>query len=284
MWVMLLLLSVVTPAPQPSPGAPLKTITNAHSTPFCTAFENNIRRGVQGVLVNDELFKRSGPVFSKAAHDMTLGGGISSSFNSMHPAQSDQDNPATTMDMSALDALGGAIVNNLQTIDRILNDSSRFPAPPKTQEDRQLAQLRTGLLALAKKQNDELNVISGTTNQYIFDSLLDRYPSPADAEGVTGPAAIRGSFFDGGPLKSPSSGASGASAPANVSKKLGTNQTVLPANVTPLSGDPELLNNNMFMNSPIGRLYGELVRHEAEEMAMQPAFTQALTQASQGCK
>ena len=276
MWLMLLLLSVVTP---------LKTITNVHSTPFCTAFENNIRRGVQGVLVNDELFKRSGPVFSKAARDMALGGDISSSFNSMHPAQSDQDNPATTMDMSALDALGGAIVNNLQTIDRILNDSSRFPENPKTPEERQLAQLRTGLLALAKKQNDELNVISGTTNQYIFDSLQDRYPTAADAPGVTGPEAIRGSFFDGGPLKSPSSGAaSGASAPANARKKLGTSQIVLPANVTPFSGDPELLNNNMFMNSPIGRLYGELVRREAEEMAMQPAFTQALTQASQGCK
>ena len=251
--IALLLLAMQT-VPQPSP-TPLKTITNVHSTPFCTAFGDNIRHGVEGVLVNDDLFKRTEPVFLKAAHDMVSGGELVSGFNSLHAARPSADNASVTLDMARIQDIEGAIVKNLQKIDALLNDSTRFPKAPKTPEERQLVNLRAQLLNVAKEQNDELNILSGTSEQYMLDTLYNRDVSFGGALAANGKALPDAGTLNGGPLKTKGDAA-----------------------------NPVLLQNNLFMNSSMGRMYEALRVRESREQAMEIPFARDLVQASASCR
>lgn len=252
MWFVLALAGV-TGAPQPSP-TPLKTITNVHSTPFCTAFGDNIRHGVEGVLVNDDLFKRTEPVFLKAAHDMVAGGPMESSFNSMHAARPSGDNASVVLDMARIQEIDGAIVKNLQKIDALLNDPTRFPKDPKTPEERQLVDLRAQLLRVAKEQNDELNILSGTSEQYMFDTLYNRDVSLGGALSANGKALPDAGTLNGGPLKTKGD-----------------------------AGNPVLLQNNLFMNSTMGQIYQSLVIRVNQEQTMETPLAHALVDASASC-
>lgn len=243
-------------SPQPSPS-PLKTITHVHSSPFCTAFTENIKHGVEGVLLNDTLFKRTEPVFLKAAHDMVMGGQLVSSFNSMHAAHADPDNASVHLDMARLQEIGTAVAHNLETINKLLNDGTRFPKQPATLEDKQLAQLRAQVLALAKQQNDELNVLSGTTDQYMFDTLYNTDVTAGGALSANGKALPSAGNFAGGPL--------GTSDPSRLM-------------------NPVLNQNDVFMSSAMGQMYRIFVTREAAEQAMEPVVAQTLVEASAGCK
>ena len=248
------LLAVATPQPSPSP---LKTITHVYSSPFCDAFNENVKHGVEGVLINDSLFKQTEPVFLKAAHDMVSGGSLASGFNSMHAARPSADNADVTLDMNRLTEISGAVVKNLETIDHLLNDPSRFPKNPKSDDDKKLVQLRAQLLALAKQQNDELNVLTGTADQYMFDTLYNQDVSWGGALSSSGKAPPSAGNFQGGPL--------GISDPSRLM-------------------DPVLKQNDVFMNSAMGSLYRALVVQEAKEQTMEPALAATLVQASTGCR
>lgn len=248
----LLIAAAQVPTPQPS-GAPLKTITTIHSSPFCTAFRENIKHGIEGVLVNDDLFKRTEPVFIKAAHDMVSGGGLESSFNSTHSARANPDNASVHLDMARLQQITGAVVKNLETINKLLNDPTRFPQSLKTADDRQIMQLRAQLLTLAKQQNAELNVLNGTTDQYMFDTLANLGATVNDAEGRS--RTPDAGFLEGGRLKTIAD-----------------------------QSNPVLKQNDVFMNSEMGALYQGFVVQEAKEQSMEPALAQTLMEASSGCK
>ncbi|HET6896671.1 MAG TPA: hypothetical protein VFH72_14910 [Candidatus Baltobacteraceae bacterium] len=242
---------VLTASVSASPP-PLKTITHARSTPFCTAFEENVRRTVQGVLVNDSLFQRTEPVFLKAATDMVSGGAMVSSFDSMHAAQPDPDNASVHLDMARFEELGGTIAKNLQVINDLLNDRTRFPANAKTEDEKRLMKLRAQLLALAKKQNAELNVLLGTTDQYLFDSFANAYPTVNDATGhAKSPEA---GYLSGGRLKSPGDLA-----------------------------DASLASNGIFMNSAMGAMYRTFMQQVAQEQAAEPELARTLEEDAKSC-
>lgn len=245
-----IVLAALTNNPQPSPS-PLRTIVNSRITPFCTAFTQNIRYSVQGILLNDSLFERTEPVFLKAAHDMMNSGvdRLSSGANR------NPESAATVLDMNRLQEIGGSIVHNLQTINDILNDGTRFPKQPGNPQDAQLVQLRAQLLAIAKKQNDELNIISGTTAQYMFDTLYNSDVSMGGALAANGKALPNVGTLSGGPLKGKAS-----------------------------AGDPVLMRNDLFMDSPMGRMYRLMAEQRSEEASMQPEFTKSLLDASQNCR
>jgi len=250
----LLLVGLLGATPQPSP-APLKTITHVHSSPFCTAFGQNIKHAVEGVLTNDNLFRHTEPVFLKAAHDMVTGGPPVSSFNSLHPASSNPDNASVHLDMARLQEISGAVAHNLQTINDTLNDSVIFPKDPRTSEDRQLVQLRAQLLAIAKQQNDELNIISGTTSQYMFDTLYNQDVSVGGALSANGKAPPSAGILQGGPLR----GIGGAANPA-------------------------LTQNGIFMNSSFGTIYNAFVQKESAKDPLESQLSSSLVAASAGCK
>jgi hypothetical protein len=210
---------------------------------------------VEGVLVNDDLFKRTEPVFLKAARDMVTAGPLVSTFGSLHAAHVDPDNASVHLDMARLQEIGTSVAHNLETINKLLNDNMRFPKNPSTAEDKQLVQLRAQLLALAKQQNDELNVLSGTADQYLFDTLYNADVSAGGALAASGRAPAGAGNFAGGPLKSPSD-----------------------------AMNPLLKQNDVFMNSVMGEMYRVFVARESNERAMEPVLAQALVEASSGCK
>lgn len=253
MWIALLVASAVSLAPAPSP-TPLKTITNVHSTPFCTAFNDNIRHGVEGVLVNDDLFKRTEPVFLKAAHDLVAGGPMESSFNSMHAARPSADNSSVILDMARIQEIDAAIVKNLQKIDTLLNDTTRFPKEAKTPEEQQLVDLRAQLLRVAKQQNDELNILSGSSEQYMLDRLYSSDVSLGGALSANGKPLPDAGTLGGGPLQSKGD-----------------------------AGNPVLLQNNLFMNSTMGQMYQALVIRVNQEQTMEMPLAHALVAASASC-
>jgi len=256
LWTFLALAGVLNAAPSPAPAqSPLKTITHVHSSPFCTAFTQNVKHGVEGVLTNDSLFKRTEPVFLKAARDMVAAGASASSFNDLHPASGNADNPSVHLDMARLQEIAGAIARNLETINKILNDPVIFPKSPQTEEDRQLVLLRAQLLAVAKQQNDELNVISGTTDQYMFDTLYNQDVSLGGALSANNKALPSAGVLQGGPIKGIGDAA-----------------------------DPALVQNGIFMNSSMGAMYSALVQRESTETAMELQLAQKLSEASTGCK
>lgn len=254
MWMALAFAGSVAVQPQPSP-TPLKTITNVHSTPFCTAFGDNIRHGVEGVLVNDDLFKRTEPVFLKAAHDLVMGGPLESSFNSMHAAQPSGDNASVVLDMARIQEIDGAIVKNLQKIDALLNDTTRFPKEAKTPDEQRLVALRAQLLSVAKQQNDELNILSGTSEEYMLDRLYSRDVSLGGALSANGKPLPDVGTLGGGPLQSKSDAA-----------------------------NPVLLQNNLFMNSTMGQMYRALLTRVNREQAMEMPLARALVEAAASCR
>lgn len=245
-----LALITVAASPQASP-TPLVTIAHDRSTPFCTAFTQNIRYSVQGVLLNDSLFKRTEPVFLKAAHDMLNSGvdGFSSKANG------GGESAAVMLDMNRLEQVEGAIVHNLQTINDVLNDPTRFPKQPNGPRDAQLVQLRAQLLTLAKKQNDELNLVSGTADQYMFDTLYNRDISMSGSLSANGKALPDVGTLRGGPMQDKATGM-----------------------------NPLLASNNLFMNSPMGRMYRAMVVQESQEAALEPLLAQSLADASTHCR
>ena len=241
----------VTPAPSPTP---LKQIEHVYSTPFCTAFTQNIRRSVEGVLRNDTLFKNTEPVFLQAAHDMVSGGFMTSSFNARGPARMNPDNPRVHLAMNRLREFSGSIAHNLQVIDRLLNDVQRFPKADSAQEMRELLALREQLLKLAKAQNDTLNVLSGTTEEFMFDSLFNSDVSAGGVLSANGKAPASAGTLQGGPIKSKGD-----------------------------AGNPELTQNDLFMSSAMGELYQELLKSESQEQTLEQQFTPKLVQAAQHC-
>ncbi len=248
--------------PQPSPS-PLKTITHVHSSPFCTAFGDNIRKSVKNVLVNDALFNLSKPVFLQAAHDMIVGGPLQSSFGSMGPAQSDPDNAAAQLDMNRLTVITASIAKNLEAIDALLNDAARFPKKVQSNEDKQLVQLRDQILALAQQQNAELNALSGSTDRYTFDSLYNSGPSGTGALNA-GPAPGQSGvdYYGLGPIS----------------------QTPRPLPRMPSFADPQLVDNSVFMRSWIGHTYQLFTTNVDREAAMEFSVSDALTAAAAQCK
>jgi hypothetical protein len=144
-------LFAVTVAPVPS-ATPLKTISHVRTSPFCTTFNGTIRHSVEGVLTNDALLAHGSVLLRQTGHDLSVG------FDAH-----------AQLDVNHMEIVEGAIVHNLDLIDKLLN--SFPPADSSTVDGRITEQLRAQLRAAAALQNLELNAISGTIDQIGLDEL-----------------------------------------------------------------------------------------------------------------
>lgn len=250
---LVLLVLQALPVPTPTPG-PLKEISHVYSTPFCSAFENNIKHSVQGMLANDVLVKQTDPVFVKTARDM-ITAPPESRFNSTEPARTPDDTPALHLDMERLRDLSTSIAHNLKVIDQLLDDVQRFPKTASGEEMKQLLALRDKLRQIAKAQNDELNVLAGTADEYMMDTFFNRDVSLNGALSASGKPAADAGVLQGGPIASKARG-----------------------------GDPELLRNGMFMDTQIGAVYRDLVAKENAEHDLEQTFTPQFTDAATHCR
>lgn len=143
LWVALL-------SPQPSPS-PLKTITHVRSSPLCTTLRENVGQAVKALIENNAAIGQSKSLFLKMARDKV---------SSVH------GNLVMDLDVQRLGPLMDEIAQNLDNARTLLSDSRRFPTPPRTEDDRQLAEMQRELGAIVDRQNEALNILSGTYYSY----------------------------------------------------------------------------------------------------------------------
>lgn len=146
----LLVLAAIAPlfvpaSPTPSPAAPLPEIGRVRSTTLCTTLRQNIAPTILGLMKNDEIIGAGHRAFAKMAHDAS---GSSSA--------------AIDIDKLYLEQIETRLVHNLQVIDKLLGDDKRFPASPRTDDERAAVVLKTQLLAVADPQRKALDLVSGT--------------------------------------------------------------------------------------------------------------------------
>lgn len=157
--------ALAPPSPQPSP---LKEIVRVRSSSFCTAVRENLAVAVLALRNNDAIIARGGDTFAKMGHDSAVDARI-----------------AMSLDEVRLENVEDAIVHNLALMDRLIQDSGRFPASPKTADDALLKDLQRETNAVADRQRKSLNVISLTLDAQQRMELQDQDDSMGAGTLVT---------------------------------------------------------------------------------------------------
>jgi hypothetical protein len=144
------LLAAMTPlfvpaTPSPAPTAVLPEIGRVRSTALCTTLRSNIAPTVLGLMKNDEIIGAGHRAFMKMAHD-----------------QAGTSAASIDIDKLYLEQVETRLVHNLKVIDMLLGDAKRFPAEPKTDDDRDALLMKSQLVAVADQQRKALDLVSGT--------------------------------------------------------------------------------------------------------------------------
>jgi hypothetical protein len=163
-------------APQPQPS-PLKQIIDVKSRSLCTALRDNVAISLAGLISNDANIDVGRKAMMKLGADQIKG------------------SSAGKIDALVGENVTGSIVHNLVLIDQKLNDLQRFPADPKTDDERLAAQLKAQLQAIEDAQKRQLNAIYGTIDTDTMNTMQHEMPagqsvaSGSIARGPEAPAA-----------------------------------------------------------------------------------------------
>jgi hypothetical protein len=155
-------------APSPS-AAPLKTIVTVKSSLLCTTLRDNLSYAVQGLRINDNMIDQGRLLLSQTAYDS-----LTSSTGTSHVPDKQRRNPAMLMDTFKLNELSHQLARNIDRIDTLLSDRSRFSDGPTNDEQSQLALAKAQLEAVVAGQKATLNVIAGTASTTDLQDLLSR--------------------------------------------------------------------------------------------------------------
>jgi hypothetical protein len=176
MLLAVLLLAQASPAPTASP---LKTITTVKTAPLCTTLTTTVLYSVQGLQVNDNIIEQTKPVLvsmGKAWVPNSLAGEkfdqLQAQWGNAPAGTHNADNPALIMAGQQLYKISSSIVHNLQIIDNMLSDPTRFPADPKTDQDQEALKMKAQLQAVADSQRQQLNVINGLADTFSMQDLI----------------------------------------------------------------------------------------------------------------
>ncbi len=141
----LTLMLAQTPAATPSPQAsPLKQIIDVKSRALCTTLGSKIQIALVGLMKNDEVIEAGKRTFEKMAWDQAQG------------------SKALEIDRLQLKNAVAAMVHNLYSIDQVLDDPSRFPTNPATDDERVADRMKGALQAVEDRQKVQLNILNGT--------------------------------------------------------------------------------------------------------------------------
>ena len=210
MWVMLLVLGAFSfgSLPSPSPAPPLKTITTVRSSPLCTALRENIGPSIHGLIQNNVAIGKGKSLFLKMTKDLV------SRYDAV---------PKMNVDMVQLDRVVAEMVHNLAAVNAALSDSARFIGKPATDDQRRFLEMRRQLQALAERQNEALNVFSGTYYDYSSNQLQFN----DDRAGLaTLPIAMQNETSEMTAAPSPSPKPTSASIPLRTPSPSGTPATI----------------------------------------------------------
>jgi hypothetical protein len=143
---------------QPSPSAsPLRTIGHVRSSAFCTTLRQNVGLAVRDLIQNNIAIDDTKSLLLELARDK-----VSSANRTM----------VIDMDINRLGPLIDRIAQDLAEAQALLNDVRRFPAQPRSEDERRLAQIQKQLREISDHQNQALNVLSGTYYSYNGNRLM----------------------------------------------------------------------------------------------------------------
>lgn len=220
--VQALLLAVLIADTAPVPSAsPLKTITTVKTAPLCTTLTTTVLYSVQGLQVNDHIIEQSKPALvnmGKAWVPNSLAGEkfdqLQAQWGNAPAGTHNVDNPGLILAAQQLYKISGAMVHNLQIIDNMLNDPTRFPTDAKSDQDQEALKMKAQLQAVADQQRQALNVLNGLADTFNMQDLIAHGDSTQGAinAGGSGGQVSHGdqdvSFQD--PLYGPSRGRIGS--------------------------------------------------------------------------
>jgi hypothetical protein len=187
------LLAQATPAPTSSP---LKTITTVKSAPLCTTLTTTVLHTIQGLQINDHIIEQSKPVLvnmGKAWMPNSVAGEkfdqLQAQWGNAPGGTHNVDNPGLILAAQQLYKISSGIVHNLQIIDDMLNDPTRFPTDPKNDQDQEALKLKAQLQAVANQQRQQLNVLNGLADTFSMQDLIahgDNTQGAINAGGSSG--------------------------------------------------------------------------------------------------
>lgn len=175
-----LLIAAASAGASPSPSAsPLKTITTVRSAPFCTTLTTSVFHTIQGLQINDKIIEASKPVMIGMGKAWTPASRAGQQFDQMQAqwgntaggTHNDND-PGLILAGEQLERIASGLVHNLQAIDTILSDPTRFPDPPKNDQDREALLLKGQLEQIADQQRRNLNILYGLADTFSLQDLI----------------------------------------------------------------------------------------------------------------
>jgi hypothetical protein len=232
------------PSPQPSP---LKQIIDVKSRSLCTALRDNVAVSLAGLISNDSNIDIGRKAMMKMGGDEVKG------------------STAGKMDALVGENVVGSIVHNLVLIDQKLNDPERFPANPKTDDDRLALQVKAQLQAIEDAQKLQLNVLNGTVETVNMNGM--RHDMPANQVVVSG---------SGGGGKTPEAPLTTTPAPDSIAA----------AGVAPDKNTTEtrtLVAGGIIGTTYYGSLAGAMMGEQQHTLALENAATATIRQVAAEC-
>lgn len=134
-----------SPSPEPS------IIYHASVSPLCAALVHHVAPVIAMITQNDQTIARSPSLFSRYNRDL-------SDVNSQGDPSSASERDMT---LQHLAQLVGPLANNVNAINRELENTAVFPTNPKTDEEKMLDEMRDELLKTLAAQAVSLDLING---------------------------------------------------------------------------------------------------------------------------
>ncbi|MBV8371675.1 MAG: hypothetical protein JOY69_00310, partial [Candidatus Eremiobacteraeota bacterium] len=155
----LALIVAQTPVNAPSPRPPpLKQIIEVKARALCTTLGSNVAITLVGLMKNDHVIEEGRRAFVKMAWDQARG------------------SKALDIDRLVMKNAVAALVHNLSEIDRALDDPTRFPANPTTDDERVADRIKAALQAVEDRQKLQLNILNGTVETDALASMRHDFP------------------------------------------------------------------------------------------------------------
>jgi len=195
----LLFAAISAATPQPS-ASPLKTIIIEHVSPLCTALKSNVYLSIQGLRINDKLVESANMYVLQMGRDFA----DNRKFGSTSDAQTQamwgntagvfsgeySQSAALQFDAQHIMQLSSNLSHNLEIIDKLLADPTKFPSDPKTLADRQDLDLKAKLQIVADGQKQALNTIYGLADTYELQALIARGDQTSGAINAGGKQGV----------------------------------------------------------------------------------------------
>lgn len=140
----ILLAAALAASPAPTASAPPE-IVHTISSPVCSALQAKVRPAIGMMLQNDQTIAKGDPLFKHYVQTQLE-----------TDPQADQD-----LTVVRLENLVSPLVNNILSIQKMLDDPSVFPAVAQNDDDKRLIDLKQKMLATLASQQASLDIING---------------------------------------------------------------------------------------------------------------------------